>query len=93
MIALITYDITDDQRREDVAVALSGYGPRVQLSVFECECRDADELRDLRARLREIIDPLKDQIRLYPTTTTTFSQRYILRATTVEERADYWIIR
>ncbi|MGW5219904.1 CRISPR-associated endonuclease Cas2 [Nocardia sp. NPDC004085] len=65
MIVLVTYDITDDQRREDVAVLLSGYGPRVQLSVFECECRTTDELRDLRARLRDLIDPLEDQIRLY----------------------------
>ncbi|MBF6314020.1 MULTISPECIES: CRISPR-associated endonuclease Cas2 [Nocardia] len=64
MIVLVTYDITDDRRREDVAVLLSGYGPRVQLSVFECECRDSDELRDLRARLRDIIDPLEDQISL-----------------------------
>jgi CRISPR-associated protein Cas2 len=93
VIVLITYDITDDQRREDVAVLLSGYGPRVQLSVFECECRTTDELRDLRARLRDLIDPLEDQIRLYPTTTSTFAQRYILGARTVEERADYWIVR
>ncbi|MEW1734419.1 CRISPR-associated endonuclease Cas2 [Nocardia beijingensis] len=93
MIVLVTYDITDDQRREDVAVLLSGYGPRVQLSVFECECRTTDELRDLRARLRDLIDPLEDQIRLYPTTTATFAQRYILGARTVEERADYWIVR
>lgn len=93
MIVLVTYDITDDRRREDVAVLLSGYGPRVQLSVFECECRDNDELRDLRARLRDIIDPLEDQIRLYPTTATTFAQRHILGARTVEERADYWIVR
>jgi CRISPR-associated protein Cas2 len=34
---LITYDIADDRRREDVATVLSGYGPRVQLSVFECD--------------------------------------------------------
>jgi len=34
MLYLITYDITDDRRREDVATVLSGYGPRVQLSVL-----------------------------------------------------------
>jgi len=39
MLYLITYDIADDRRREDVATLLSGYGPRVQLSVFECDVR------------------------------------------------------
>lgn len=93
MIVVVAYDITDDQRREDVALLLSSYGPRVQLSVFECECRTTDELRDLRTRLRERIDPLEDQVRLHPTTDTTFAQRYIIGARTVEERADYWIVR
>lgn len=93
MILVICYDITDDRRREDVAALLSGYGPRVQLSVFECDVADADQARDLRAALRERIDPLVDQIRIYPTTQTTFHERYIIGARTVEERADYWIVR
>jgi CRISPR-associated endonuclease Cas2 len=49
---LITYDIADDNRREDVAIVLSGYGPRVQLSVFECDLRSAWETAGLRAKLR-----------------------------------------
>ena len=32
---LVTYDIGDDERREDISLFLTGYGPRVQLSVFE----------------------------------------------------------
>jgi len=40
-----------------------------------------------------LIDPMDDQVRIYPTTTQTFSQRYILGARTVEERSDYWIVR
>ncbi|MGI8815025.1 MAG: CRISPR-associated endonuclease Cas2 [Pseudonocardia sp.] len=93
MIVVIAYDIVEDGRREDVAMLLSGYGPRVQLSVFECEVRSADELRGLRATLRELIDPLTDQVRVYPTTAATFSERVIIGARTVEERADYWIVR
>lgn len=93
MILVICYDITDDGRREDVAALLSGYGPRVQLSVFECEVADADGARELRAVLRQRIDPLVDQVRIYPTTQATLSERYILGARTVEERADYWIVR
>lgn len=49
MIVVVAYDIVDDGRREDVARLVSGYGPRVQLSVFECEVRGMEELRALRA--------------------------------------------
>ena len=90
---MVCYDIADDPRREDVATLLSGYGPRVQLSVFECEVRTDRELAQLRAGLRDRIDPLEDQVRLYPTTSQTFSERYIIGARVVEERADYWIVR
>jgi CRISPR-associated protein Cas2 len=93
MIVIVAYDITDDGRREDVAQLLSGYGPRVQLSVFEREVASTDELRSLRAQLRERIDPLEDQVRVYPTTTRTFAERYIIGARTVEERSGYWIVR
>ncbi|MGH3797678.1 MAG: CRISPR-associated endonuclease Cas2 [Pseudonocardiaceae bacterium] len=93
MIVVVAYDITDDGRREDVAMLLSGYGPRVQLSVFECEVRSVEELRVLRAELRARIDTLEDQVRMYPTTVQTFSERYIIGARTVEERSDYWIVR
>ncbi len=93
MIVVVCYDITDDQRREDVAALLSGYGPRVQLSVFECEIRDQVEMRELRGELRDRIDPLEDQVRIYPTDQRTFAERYILGARTVEERSDYWIVR
>ncbi len=93
MIVVVAYDICEDQRREDVATLLSGYGPRVQLSVFECQVESTQALRQLRARLRELIDVLTDQVRLYPTTSSTFAERCIIGARTVEERADYWIVR
>ena len=93
MVVVVAYDIVDDTRREDVASLLSGYGPRVQLSVFECQVRSQTELQSLRVQLRALIDPMEDQVRIYPTTTQTFSQRYILGARTVEERSDYWIVR
>ncbi|ONH38001.1 MULTISPECIES: CRISPR-associated endonuclease Cas2 [Protofrankia] len=93
MIVVVCYDIVSDRRREDVAVFLSGYGPRVQLSVFECEVRSTDELRTLKAGLRERIDTLTDQIRIYPTTDATISERHVIGARTVEERSDFWIVR
>jgi len=53
----------------------------------------ADELRRLRAAIRERIYTLEDQVRLYPTNTQTFAERYIIGARTVGERADCWIVR
>ncbi|SDH48089.1 CRISPR-associated endonuclease Cas2 [Pseudonocardia oroxyli] len=93
MIVVVAYDITDDRRREDVAMLLSGYGPRVQLSVFECELRSVEELRQLKAEIRARIDTLEDQVRLYPTSEQSFAERAIIGARVVEERADYWIVR
>jgi CRISPR-associated protein Cas2 len=52
VILVVCYDITGDDRREDVAALLSGYGPRVQLSAFECEVADADGIAALRTALR-----------------------------------------
>ncbi len=34
---LVTYDITSNKIRNKIAKCLSGYGNRVQYSVFECE--------------------------------------------------------
>jgi CRISPR-associated protein Cas2 len=93
VIVVIAYDIADDGRREDVSMLLSGYGPRVQLSVFECEVRSDTELGRLRADIRARIDPLEDQVRVYPTSSQTFAERVIIGARVVEERADYWIVR
>ena len=57
---VVAYDIADDHRREDVATLLSGYGPRVQLSVFECEFRTRREAGSVQGKLRDLIDPVDD---------------------------------
>lgn len=89
---VITYDIADDRRREDVATVLSGYGPRVQLSVFECEVRNRTDRGTLQARLRELIDPVEDQVRMYPLDDRAASQVAVIGARIIEERQDFWIV-
>jgi CRISPR-associated protein Cas2 len=89
---VVTYDIADDRRREDVATILSGYGPRVQLSVFECELRTRREWASLQARLRELTDPIEDQIRLYPLDDRAARQVRVIGARMIEERKDFWIV-
>jgi CRISPR-associated protein Cas2 len=89
---VVTYDIADDGRREDVATLLSGYGPRVQLSVFECDLRTRPEAAALRSRLRELIDPVEDQVRLYPLDDRAARQVAVIGARVIEERQDFWIV-
>jgi len=86
MLYLITYDIADDQRREDVATLLSGYGPRVQLSVLECDLRSRREATGLRLKLRELINAVRDQVRLYPLDDRAARDRVVLGARVIKER-------
>ena len=58
---LIAYDIADDSRRLHVATRLSGYGDRVQFSVFVVDGRPAKMVR-LRMTLLKIIDPDIDSV-------------------------------
>jgi CRISPR-associated protein Cas2 len=89
---LVTYDIGDDERREDISLFLTGYGPRVQLSVFEVELPDRDSAAAFRARLSGLIEPDDDQIRLYPLPADSWRDRLVYGNRTLEERADFWIV-
>lgn len=89
---VVAYDIADDDRREEVSLFLSGYGPRVQLSVFEVELRNAEAAEAFRVRLRSLIDLDDDQVRLYRLDRDALAQRLIYGARTLEERVDYWIV-
>jgi len=89
---VVAYDIADDHRREDVATLLSGYGPRVQLSVFECDLRSCREAGALRAKLRELIDPVEDQVRLYSLDERAARSVSVIGARMIEERQDFWIV-
>lgn len=89
---VVAYDVADDDRREDIAMFLSGYGPRVQLSVFEVDLLDADAAAAFRDRLRMMIDQDDDQIRLYRLGPETLSQRVIYGARRIEEKVDFWIV-
>ena len=68
-------DIADDERRDDVSLFLSGYGPRLQLSVLEVELPSADTAAKFRDRLRNLIDPDDDQIRLTAYADDDFGRR------------------
>jgi CRISPR-associated protein Cas2 len=69
MMVLITYDVNTEteagkKRLRKVAKQCQNYGQRVQYSVFEC-LLDAAQLKHLKHRLTELIDPDKDSLRFY----------------------------
>lgn len=65
MFHAISYDISDDSRRNSISKILESYGTRVQFSLFECNL-DIDKLAELMQKLEEIINPDEDSLRCYP---------------------------
>ncbi|WP_329370791.1 CRISPR-associated endonuclease Cas2 [Streptomyces sp. NBC_01483] len=63
---LISYDITDDDRRNRISNAPAAQGARVQYSVFEVTLPMKKAVQQLRGMLRKLINRDEDQIRLYP---------------------------
>ena len=63
MLYLVSYDVSDDNRRRHVMEALKDFGHRVQFSVFECNL-DVSGLDELLGRLDFEIDPATDSCRL-----------------------------
>ena len=64
MFHAISYDISDDKRRNSVSKLLESYGTRVQYSVFEFNL-NADQLAELMQELETVIDADQDSIRCY----------------------------
>ncbi len=59
---VISYDITDDKRRNNLAKLLLSYGERVQFSVFECRLKD---IADLAEQVNGLIEQEQDSVRIY----------------------------
>ena len=64
MFLVVTYDITDDQRRMRVASEMENYGKRVQFSVFECHL-PKEKAIELQHRIDSLIIKEEDQVRYY----------------------------
>lgn len=64
MITLITYDITEPKRLNDLRKFLKEFGLRTQKSVFECDIDDV-ALGRIRAYCRDNLDIAKDSVRIY----------------------------
>jgi len=58
---IVTYDISDDRRRDAVYKALRGFGDHVQFSVFRCDLSDRERV-DMTATLHPLVDHGDDQV-------------------------------
>ena len=58
---LVSYDISDDKRRNQVFNCLQANGDHAQFSVFFCQLNPR-ELASLRASLQPMINSVEDQI-------------------------------
>jgi CRISPR-associated protein Cas2 len=58
---IVTYDVSDDDRRNRVFKTLRGYGDHIQYSVFRCDMSDS-ERGTLIATLHPLIEHAEDQI-------------------------------
>lgn len=65
MFIVVAYDVSSNRRRTKVAKVLKKYGDRVNLSVFECEIKEAETLKAIKEEVKAIIKPKKDHVRYY----------------------------
>jgi len=63
-IYIVSYDITDDDRRDAVFQYMRRWGDHLQYSVFRAELSESDRA-EMMAELRERIDSESDQILLF----------------------------
>ncbi len=65
MRIVISYDISDNKRRNKVAKLMEGHGYRVQYSVFECDLTKR-QLAGLKERLKPLVNENEwESIRFY----------------------------
>ena len=69
MKVVITYDITNNKKRNKIASILESYGYRVNFSVFELDIKQ-NKLNNLIKKLKEYIKD-NDSIRIYHFTNET----------------------
>ena len=62
---LVCFDISDNKKRRRAVKILSGFGVRVQKSVFECPDLSDRQLAVIKTKLDDTIDHTTDTCRFY----------------------------
>uniref|UniRef100_A0A7C4UFN7 CRISPR-associated endoribonuclease Cas2 n=1 Tax=candidate division WOR-3 bacterium TaxID=2052148 RepID=A0A7C4UFN7_UNCW3 len=88
---LISYDISNDKRRNNVSKCLENYGTRVQYSVFEVILGE-EKFKELYEKLKKIIDIKKDSIRIYPLCNSCLRKTRIIGEGEITTEIEIYII-
>ena len=91
MFYIISYDISDDKRRQKIAKILLDFGNRVQYSVFEAILTN-ELLKKMVSRLRRVTSEEEDSIRIYQLCKECKKSIKILGAGQVLEDKDIYIL-
>ena len=70
---VVTYDISDDKRRNQVVKLLESLGIRMNYSVFECMLTEV-QYNSMCKRLAKIVVRREDWVNIYPLCTECFSR-------------------
>jgi len=91
MFIVVSYDITDDKRRNKVADTLKNYGTRVQYSVFEC-LLDVAYLEKLTRELSVLINKEEDTVRIYRLCQSCIEKIRVLGKGKITQDSDFFIV-
>ena len=70
---VVTYDISDDKRRNKVVKVLEAIGTRMNFSVFECLLTDI-QYRNMCKQLEKIVIRREDWVNIYPLCTECYAR-------------------
>ncbi len=91
MLVLVSYDISDNKRRQRVAKLLEGFGVRVLESVFECDLTQAQWAK-LEKKLRRRLVDGQDRFRIYFLCETCTAKTQIIGEGSVERSPLAYIV-
>ncbi|RKX63764.1 MAG: CRISPR-associated endonuclease Cas2 [Thermodesulfobacteriota bacterium] len=90
-LVVISYDISDDKRRNRISKLLENYGKRVQKSVFECFLTP-EMCDEVKHRIMEILDKRQDRARIYPICHACLKQAEISGFAEVPEEEEFVVV-
>lgn len=89
---IITYDITNNRRRNHLATTLQYWGNRIQRSVFVCTISPKD-LQTLHRTITKIIDGDEDSVHIFRQCLTCQHERETLGVTDIRtDPPDCWTV-
>jgi CRISPR-associated protein Cas2 len=91
LTVVVAYDISEDDRRARVAALLQTCGDRIQRSVFLCRVT-SDDLDDVIARLRTMIDPRTDAVHVFRQCRACWEDAVVIGQASVAEPEPYWVV-